>query len=64
MSRHPAKPKPVADWQISKIGKVATNIGKVQAPDADAAVRVAIEKYDIRPEHQSRIAARPILTTR
>jgi hypothetical protein len=47
--RRPTKPKPVADWQISKIDKVATYIGKVQAPDADAAVRVAIEKYDIRP---------------
>jgi len=61
VSRHPAKPKPVADWHISKIGKVARHIGTVQATDAEAAIRQAIEKYDIAPEQPDRIAARPIL---
>ena len=38
-------------------GKVARLIGTVQATDADAAIRQAIEKLDIKPEHQDRIAA-------
>ena len=61
MARSLAKPKQAAEWQISKIGKVATYIGKVQAADADAAIRRAIEKFEIAPEHQDRIAARQIV---
>ena len=62
MARRPAKPQPVADWQISKIGKVARHIGTVQATDAETAIRRAIEKFEIAPEHQDRIAARLIVT--
>ena len=29
LSRRPSKPKPLADWQISTIGKVARHIGTV-----------------------------------
>jgi hypothetical protein len=61
VSRRPAKPKSIADWQITKIGKIARYIGQVQAPDADAAIRRAIEKFEIAPEHQDRIAARQIV---
>ena len=61
MPRTPAKPKSIADWQITKIGKVARYIGQVQAPDADTAIRRAIEKFEIR-QHQDRIAARQIVT--
>jgi hypothetical protein len=50
-----------ADWQISKIGNVARFIGTVQATDAEATLRRAIEKYHIAPEHQSRIAARQVV---
>jgi hypothetical protein len=39
----------------SKIGKVARYIGKVQAADADEAIRLAIEKYDIAPEQQAEL---------
>jgi hypothetical protein len=34
----------------------------VQARDADEAIRLAIDKYDIAPDHQNRIAARQIIT--
>ena len=61
MARRPTKPKPVADWQISRIGKVARHIGTVQATDAEAAIRRAIEEFDIKLEHQDRIAARRIV---
>ena len=46
-----------------KIGKVARHIGTVQAPDAEAAIRCAIEKFEIGPEHQNRIAARQVVLT-
>jgi hypothetical protein len=36
-------------------------IGEVQSPDADAAIRLAIKKFEIAAEHQSRVAARPII---
>ena len=51
-------------WQISRItGKRALYIGQVDAPDADSAIKSAIRKYDITdPEHQSRVAARRIVT--
>ena len=61
MARRDAKRSQLAEWQISKIGKVARHIGTVQATDADAAIRRAIEKFDIKPEHQDRIAARQIV---
>ena len=39
----------------------ARYIGTVQAVDADEAIRRAIAKFDISPEHQDRIAARQIV---
>jgi hypothetical protein len=35
-----------------------------EAPDADTAIRRAIEKFEIAPEHQDRIAARQIVMVR
>jgi hypothetical protein len=29
--------------------------GKVEAADAETAIRAAIQKYDIKPEHQARL---------
>jgi hypothetical protein len=48
--RQPAKPKPIAQWQISRIGKVARYIGTVRASDADAAILRAFEKFEVPPE--------------
>jgi len=64
VARRPTKPKSIADWQITKIDKVARYVGQVQAPDAEAAIKRAIEKYDIAAEHQGRLAARPITTSK
>ena len=61
MARRVVKQQQLAEWQISKIGKVARQIGTVQATDAKAAIRRAIEKFEIAPEHQDRIAARQIV---
>ena len=54
--RHPA------DWQISRVAKKAIYLGQVEAADAETAIKAAIKKYDIDPEHQDRLAARRIVT--
>jgi len=61
--RSPAKPNPVAAvWQISRVAKKAIYLGQVEAADAETAIRMAIKKFDIDPEHQDRLAARRIVT--
>jgi hypothetical protein len=45
---------------ISKIGKVGTDVGNVQATDAAAAIKLAVQKFAIPPEQRDRIAARPM----
>jgi hypothetical protein len=58
VARRVAKQGQLADWQITRIdGKRAFPIGQLQAANAEAAIRLAIEKYDIAPEQQGRIAA-------
>ena len=62
--RNPAKRPVAAEWQITRItGKGARYLGQVEAPDAAAAIRRAIEKYEIAAEHQSPVAARPITSS-
>jgi hypothetical protein len=61
VARRDVKRSELAEWQITKIGKVARHIGTVQATDADAAIRRAIDKFEIAPDQQERIAARPIV---
>ena len=62
MPRSPAKQRSVAEWQISRVAKKAIYLGKVEAADAETAIKAAIEKFDIEPEHQPRLAARRIVT--
>lgn len=58
------KPLPTSlpTWKISRIKATpAVDIGTVEAPDADSAIKAAIEKYKITdPEKQRRLAARRI----
>ena len=54
-----AKPRTL-DWQITRVAKRAVYVGEVQAADPAAAIKRAIEKYDIAAEHHDRLAARPI----
>ena len=48
-------------WRITRIrGAKADRIGVVEAPDAEQAIKRAIEKYDITdPHQQKRLAAMP-----
>ena len=51
-------------WQISRVAKKAIYLGQVETTDAEAAIRAAIEKFDIEPEQQDRVAARRVVTAR
>jgi hypothetical protein len=46
-------------WEITLIRERGKFLGYVQAPDADAAIKVAIEQFEItNPEQQRRLIAR------
>ena len=53
--------KKLSTWRINRIrGSRADRLGRVQAPDSDTAINLAIKKYDITdPQEQKRIAAMP-----
>ena len=54
-------PKKLPRWEIAIIRKRGGVIGTVEAPDAEAAVKAAIEKWGItEPERQKRLAAHRI----
>jgi hypothetical protein len=57
----PKKPQPkkLYSWRISRIrGTPAVEIGTVQAPDAETAIKVAIKEFNIKnPEQQKRLMA-------
>jgi hypothetical protein len=40
-------------------GAALKALGLVTAPDPEAAVKIAIEQFKVRPEFQNRLAARP-----
>jgi 1,2-phenylacetyl-CoA epoxidase PaaB subunit len=57
----PKKPQPkkLHSWRIFRIrGTPAAEIGTVQAPDAETAIKVAIKEFNIKnPEQQKRLMA-------
>ena len=61
MARRVSKQVKLAEWQISRIGKVGRYIGTVEPTDAETAIELAIQKYDIPSEQNDSIAARPIV---
>ena len=54
--------KPQRLWRIARLREsAATEIGTVYAPDYDAAIASAIEKFGITdPLHKHRLIARPV----
>ena len=59
--RETAKQRPVADWPITRItGKGARYLGQSKRPMLTRPSDVAIKKFEIDAEHQSRVAVRPI----
>jgi len=54
------KPAPERVWEISRIkGTPAAILGRIEAPDAESAIKKWIETYDITdPQQQQRLVAR------
>jgi hypothetical protein len=53
--------KSLRSWRIVVIRKKGERIGTVEAPDAETAIKVAIEQFGITdPQHQRRLVAQPI----
>ncbi len=52
-------PKKEHKWRITRIkGTPAAYVGNVHAPDAETAIKTAIEEFGItNPEHQKRLVA-------
>jgi hypothetical protein len=57
--RKKSPPPKLHRWRISRIKATpAVDLGMVEAPDAEAAIKVAIERYGItNPWHQQRLVA-------
>ena len=57
--RSPKKPVQDVAWRITRIkGSPAAFVGRVYAPDAETAIKRAIEEFGItNPEHQKRLVA-------
>ena len=53
------KPKPLPSWRIIRVKATpAEQVGVVDAPDKQTAIKLAIEKYGVKnPHHQKRLMA-------
>jgi hypothetical protein len=62
MWKRPSPREKLFRWRISRIRSTpAVEIGTVEAPDADRAIREAIKYYEItNPVHQERLVARRV----
>lgn len=53
--------KSLREWRITLIRQKGEYIGMVDAPDAEAAIKIAIEEFGITdPQRQRRLVAQPI----
>jgi hypothetical protein len=61
MSKRPSKrtsAAPLYEWRVIRLkGTPAAEIGRVQAHDADEAVKIAIEQYEVAPAFRGRLMA-------
>jgi hypothetical protein len=60
MSKRPSKrtPAELPWWRIIRLKSTpAAEIGRVQAQDADEAIRIAIEQYEVAPAYRGRLMA-------
>jgi hypothetical protein len=58
MSKRPSKrtPAELPWWRIIRLkGTPAAEIGRVQAEDADEAIKIAIEQYEVAPALRDRL---------
>jgi hypothetical protein len=50
----------MARWRVDIIRKRAEHLGTVEAANAQEAVKIAAERFDIPPERQNRIAVEKV----
>jgi hypothetical protein len=49
-------------WRVDIIRKRAEHLGTVEAANANEAIKIAAERFDIPPERQNRIAVQKVST--
>ena len=47
-------------WRVDTIRKRAEHLGTVEAANANEAIKIAAERFDIPPERQNRIAVEKV----
>jgi len=60
MLRKPATPKRLGEWRITLVRKNGQYLGRVEAADAESAIKQAVEEFQVDPAHWSRLIAQPI----
>jgi len=56
-----SKAKKLRSWRITLIRQKGQRLGTVEAPDADSAIKIAIEQFGITdPQRQRRLVAQAI----
>jgi hypothetical protein len=54
------KPKPLATWRIILLRKRGQVLGRIQAPDAESAIKIAAEEIKVAEALQSRLVAQRV----
>ena len=52
--------KPMRNWRIIVIRAKGHTLGRVRAPDAETAIKLAIEEFKVPEAQRSRLIAQPI----
>jgi hypothetical protein len=60
----PKRPQKLHHWRIFLSGSTpATELGSVEAHDAEEAISISIQEFGIEPAHQKRLIAQRIVRT-
>ena len=51
-------PKKVSEWQVIRLRAKGEYLGKVQAPDEQAAMKAAVKAFGLRPADEQRLLVR------
>lgn len=59
--KNPSAPKkPNREWRITLIRKKGQYLARVEAPDAESAIKRAVEEFQVDEAHRARLIAEPI----
>jgi hypothetical protein len=60
MARKPTTPTLVREWRVSIIREKIQYLGRVLAPDKEAAIARAMEEFHIEPARRFRLIVMPV----